>query len=156
MPQSAGSISLKCVPVTGNDTASKRNPMKSGIRANAFKVERFFSLAPDSNISITDVRANFIEAINECIRFCEERTMPLLSIENTRLRVTNWAEEAMDMPLGEITTAQTPLLLSSIVSSGLVKSNSLLLLEEGKPPVPGMIELEVYLDIRDMGELLIC
>lgn len=157
-PESVGSISLQCAPVFGNDLAVRRNPVKSGTKVNDLKVEQTFSICKGSGVSIEDVRLSFLSAINAAVAKLlvddprNGADIKLLESCNSRLRSTNWAEEAADIPLGEISsTNRMPLLLESVVSSGLLKSKSLLLLEEGKPPVPGVIEVDIYIDTRDMG-----
>lgn len=155
-PKALGSITLQCVPVFGNDVATKRNPKLPGFKANHLKMEQAFSVTKDSTVSVEDVRLSFLREMNYLIATelvkGESSEITLLDESFTRLRSTNWAEEAAEMPLGElVSAARTPLLLSSVVSSGLLKSNSLLLLEMGKPPVPGMIDLELFIDVRQMG-----
>ena len=49
-------------------------------------------------------------------------------------------------------STKAPLPLKTVVSSGLLRANSLLYLEMGRPPVPGMIELEISIDTTQMGE----
>ena len=158
-PAAADSITLRCVPVFGNDTSLKRNPRQPGYKATDLKIEQTFSISKDADTSIEYVRFSFLDSINSTLSLSthtfEERDTEAvvpLDMANTRLRSTNWAEEAADVPLGELSaTDRKPLLLSALVSSGLLKMGSLLHLESGHPPVPGMVEFEILVDTRNMG-----
>jgi hypothetical protein len=168
-PTQAESITLQCVPVFGNDTTSiKRNARQPGYKAAYLTLELTFSITKEAATTIEDVRIAFLNGINalitadttttttttatEAIGANKEDISPLDAL-NTRLRSTNWAEEAADLPLSEVATStRTPLLLASVVSSGLLKSKSLLHLEMGRAPLPGVVELEIFIDTRDMGK----
>ncbi len=151
---------LRCIPVFGNDTAEKFNPKLPGTRINSLCAE--ISFRKTDNESIEQVRHQFLTQINDKIRDLllkstsakegylpsEHSNSPLGIItefnpENCRLRVTNWAEEAIELPLSELNSEKQPVLLHQVVGTGLIKNRTTLLLELGKPSVPGFCELEV-------------
>jgi hypothetical protein len=144
------SITLRCIPVFGNDPSEKFNPKKCGNRGQQFKAEKTFIINPCED-SVQDVRFSFMEDINSNIDIMQNNTAYSLFEPHTcRLRATNWAEEALDVPLSEFTSDKKPLLLSTVVSTGLLKNGSVLLLEAGNPPIPGMCEFEIALCTRGL------
>lgn len=152
---------LRCIPVFGNDTAEKFNPKLAGTRLSSLCTEIAFKKT--DNDSIEQVRLQFMHQINKTIRdifsksssskegsqLAESSSAHLgniaeFSSENCRLRVTNWAEEAIELPLSELNSEKQPVSLHQVVGTGLIKNRTTLLLELGKPSVPGFCELELY------------
>jgi hypothetical protein len=121
-------VTLRYCHVTGNDIAVKHNPKQPGSRGSECTIEvkngDTLQLAREKMLEASEVRV-----VGSC--------------PHTRLRGTNWAGECgelleeMDVETNELVT------VGEAISSGKLKAGDLLLVEEGRVPIKGHLNIKV-------------
>ena len=121
-------ITLRLCVVVGNDIATKHNPARAGTRGKEVSVQVM------TGDALGSVREKVL-AMDE-IRVYENSP-------HTRLRGTNWAGECGELLEELDSDTGGCITVGDAIDSGKLKPGDLLLIEEGRVPIKGILNIKV-------------
>lgn len=123
-------FTLRFSIVSGNDIQPKHNPNQAGTRG----IEYLIEVSGTDSISV--VKEQML-----ALAHSGPGTLSL-SLELYRLRATNWAGECGDI-VDEFSEENKEITLGSVIKHGSLRASDLILVEEGRCPIKGMLHIKV-------------